>query len=427
MARSFKTFLSYLLVAVLAGGIFFSAGYFYGNGSLSIPALTLVEDDEAAEENASAAAEEYETVTVSVDMNYTETSFETYAVESVLASDEEAEQYAYYEMLSSTQQAVYETLCEAIESAAESVSLDTQIGAAKLIQVMEAVLYDHPEYFWMEGSFSYASDRSGVVRTVRFMYNDLADDLEENIEIFEEAVAELVLQASACSTDYEMEKAVHDLILSEVSYASDADYNQTAWSALVGRETVCAGYAKAFQCVMNELGITTYYVVGTSMNQGHAWNIVCLDGEYYNVDLTWDDQRSISYAYFNLTDEEFASTHTRTGLSVYLPSCGGSAYGSLEETDEEEEFILPSELEELMENGQVTEQPPMQDSTQGMQEMPTQEPVQEMQQMPARDPMQQMQESSQAPAGQMQQMPSQAGQPGMGGQNTMPGNPGGMR
>ena len=51
-----------------------------------------------------------------------------------------------------------------------------------------------------------------------------------------------------------------------------------------------------------------------------------LDDGYYNVDVTWDDADTIRYDYFNKTDADFASTHVRQNLSVYLPACNGSAY-----------------------------------------------------------------------------------------------------
>ena len=51
-----------------------------------------------------------------------------------------------------------------------------------------------------------------------------------------------------------------------------------------------------------------------------------LDGVWYNVDVTWDDAAAIRYDYFNKTDADFASTHVRQNLSVYLPACNGTAY-----------------------------------------------------------------------------------------------------
>ena len=112
--------------------------------------------------------------------------------------------------------------------------------------------------------------------------------------------------------------------------------NQSAYSALVNGQTVCAGYARAFQYLMQQLGIPCYYCRGYS-GENHAWNIVELYGDYYNVDLTWDDTAIPPvYNYFNKTDADFTGTHIRRSLSVKLPACTGTLYGGLEETQKED-------------------------------------------------------------------------------------------
>ena len=121
------------------------------------------------------------------------------------------------------------------------------------------------------------------------------------------------------------EKYVHDALASAVTYDLTADMNQSAYSALVNGKSVCAGYARAYQYLLQQLGIPCYYCTGYSGGD-HAWNIVKLDDGYYNVDVTWDDAAAIRYDYFNKTDADFASTHVRQNLSVYLPACNGTAY-----------------------------------------------------------------------------------------------------
>lgn len=63
------------------------------------------------------------------------------------------------------------------------------------------------------------------------------------------------------------------------------------------------GYAKAYMLIMNELGIECGLVTGIAKNStgssgGHAWNYINLDGDYYMVDVTWDDP--VEQAYINI-------------------------------------------------------------------------------------------------------------------------------
>ena len=89
-------------------------------------------------------------------------------------------------------------------------------------------------------------------------------------------------------------------------------------------KSVCAGYARAFQLIMQKLKIPTYYVLGFA-KEDHAWNIVKLNGRYYNVDLTWDDTGSI-FKHFNISDIDMEFTHRRSGISNNLPKCLNGNY-----------------------------------------------------------------------------------------------------
>ena len=69
---------------------------------------------------------------------------------------------------------------------------------------------------------------------------------------------------------------------------------------------------------MTKLNVSTYYVMGTS-GEDHAWNLVKIENNYYNVDVTWDDTLSNNYSYFNVSDDNISNNHLRSGLSIYLP------------------------------------------------------------------------------------------------------------
>lgn len=50
---------------------------------------------------------------------------------------------------------------------------------------------------------------------------------------------------------------------------------------------VCAGYSLAYSYLLKRVGIESRYVVSQAMT--HAWNLVKIGGNWYNVDLTFDD------------------------------------------------------------------------------------------------------------------------------------------
>ena len=62
--------------------------------------------------------------------------------------------------------------------------------------------------------------------------------------------------------------------------------------------------------------LTGQSTVPGSQSQNHMWNVVCIDGKYYHLDLTWDDPvlekggNVIQHDYFNVTDAQIAATHS---------------------------------------------------------------------------------------------------------------------
>ena len=163
-------------------------------------------------------------------------------------------------------------------------------------------------------------------------FNRTARSLESAKEIFKASARDVLAGAGSLGSSYEKERYIHDSLIDRISYNLGAEMNQSAYSALVNGQTVCAGYARAFQYLLQQLGIPCYYCTGYA-GENHAWNIVSLEDGYYNVDTTWDDTEGGKYDYFNKTDDDYADTHIRQELAVYLPPCNGQMYRNLEQTD----------------------------------------------------------------------------------------------
>lgn len=112
-------------------------------------------------------------------------------------------------------------------------------------------------------------------------------------------------------TDEEMVRQVHDYIIHRAAYAtpndseylvggsSSADVDTIAgisihspYAIIQEGRGVCQAYAALFQKFCDYLEIPCVFVLGQRDNDGletHAWNKVMIDGQWYNIDLTWDD------------------------------------------------------------------------------------------------------------------------------------------
>jgi len=129
---------------------------------------------------------------------------------------------------------------------------------------------------------------------------------------------------------YDKEKAVHDYIVSHYKFDTsltryDLEHPSLSVAGLLYNQTgTCKAYAEMFNIMMTKLGIGAKMVYGSAGGNEHIWNMVRLSGNWYMVDVTWDDPvpdrgSEISYSYFNRTDEIMSKDHN-WDQSKY-PSC----------------------------------------------------------------------------------------------------------
>jgi hypothetical protein len=118
-------------------------------------------------------------------------------------------------------------------------------------------------------------------------------------------------------TVYDKELAVHDFIVRSTVYdpeahsaapdASPDPDNDNPYGTLVKGYAICYGYASSFQLFMDVLNIQCVSISGWARgDEEHAWNMVCLEGDWYCVDVGWDDPLGIKgdevqHTFFNVT------------------------------------------------------------------------------------------------------------------------------
>ena len=146
---------------------------------------------------------------------------------------------------------------------------------------------------------------------------------------------------TASMSEFEKVKAIHDYIVINVDYPSVIDMGNralfTAEGALVNKLAVCQGYAEAFSLLCYKAGIQTEMVYGTAQSgsnrESHAWNLVRVDGVWYQMDVTWDDPVGLStasganmqYKYFLIPDSIMNKNHFADSYT-HQYSCTDSRY-----------------------------------------------------------------------------------------------------
>ncbi|MBR5283659.1 MAG: hypothetical protein IKU27_01205, partial [Clostridia bacterium] len=243
---------------------------------------------------------------------------ELYYGRSVLAEMDNAEALLY----------AYDAIAEGVANGERTIDVRNgtdKISVEEIGIVYEAYSYDHTEVFWLDGGYGIQMYDYDDVIAVVISYIMEGAELEEAKADFEAVAEEILAGIEEDMSEFEKELYIHDALAEKVTYIESGNAHN-AYGALVEGEAVCEGYAEAFQALLHRVGIRSFIVTGESQDQPHGWNLVRIDGEYYHVDLTWDDQDEVLYhAYFNVTDRVIWQDHALYGTPYALPECTSEA------------------------------------------------------------------------------------------------------
>lgn len=253
-----------------------------------------------------------------------------------VAQSEEGHQEYYFKQLNEEEQRVYRELLKGIRAREKDFYL-TLSQDDSIDRCYHAVLKDHPEIFWVHNhekiyKTTY-SDSDYCTFTPGYIYTE--SEISEIQNAMEAGFQEVSSLIPADASDYEKVRIVYTYVIDNAQYqASDDD--QSIAGVFWKKEAVCAGYAGAVQYLLERIGVPCIYVDGSTQGstEGHAWNIVKLDGEYYYVDATNGDQpdflngnaaqleehKTIIYDYLCPFPEEYEKKYIRSE-ELTVPDC----------------------------------------------------------------------------------------------------------
>ena len=190
----------------------------------------------------------------------------------------------YYYTLNSDQKAVYRTILKGLSNREDGFTV--YVSRANLYDAYCRVMYDHPELFWAELNYRYWDYGSYVF--IRPQYNRTKEQIATDKKAVNKAIRK-IKKACRKKSKYDKVLYVYKHLIDTIDYKLDARDNQNVYSSLVSKKTVCAGYAKATQLLLQKMGIQCLYVLGNTNRGYHAWNIVKLGDQYYQMDTCWGD------------------------------------------------------------------------------------------------------------------------------------------
>ncbi len=250
--------------------------------------------------------------------------------------------YFYRSNITATWQAAYDVIFNAISNHQGSAIIEG-CSLGEIDKIIYAVMYDHPELFWYN---SYSPNGNEIV----FSYGATAEESELIQRKIDEAVPKYLEGINDSMSAYDVAVRLHVRLISTVDYDGIAlreekqrggpkngeiDYLRTIPGVFLKGTAVCEGYARAIQYLLQKCGVECAEVAGDiikadgSLGNGHAWNILKIDGDYYYLDTTWDDSSNtlqevknsdFGFDYFCVTSEEMSRTRNNSMCPIEMPN-----------------------------------------------------------------------------------------------------------
>lgn len=193
-----------------------------------------------------------------------------------------------------------------------------ELCADDINKVLRAVLNDHPEFFWFKGKWTLDEFNGKRYAIPYYIFDKI--DIYEIQKIIDESVKKSCGAITGSITCEKIRK-LYDWILDNVDYGTyDNSDGQTIYDALVCKKAVCKGLSKSMQYLSERVNCFSALREGSLDGiSKHIWNIVRIDGKYYNVDVSmgysefsflFDLCRQIDrYRCFLVSDKTLSKTH----------------------------------------------------------------------------------------------------------------------
>ena len=249
---------------------------------------------------------------------------------------EVSELYYAYHCLDEEKQKVYLEMYDALSGMKSGVPLSTA-DKSVLDIVFACVMNDHPELFYTDGYKYTEYTIGGTVTGLTFSgkYSMTDAEAEQAKLMIEQRLAECFQQVPLNEDEYSTVRYLYEWLIDHTEYDRTAENNQNIRSVFLQGRSVCQGYAKAMQYMLQKAGIQCVLVTGFTNGERHGWDLVRVNGEYYYLDPTWGDASyasggtesaldgfvpPINYDYFLVTTDEITRTHSIEKV-VELPLC----------------------------------------------------------------------------------------------------------
>lgn len=231
---------------------------------------------------------------------------------------------------------VEQTIVNALENFETEVDISEYcIPKDDINDIVTSVIEKNAQLFYIDREYKVSyKELTNETNSIIFSFKYSDSELRIKVNDFNSRVQLIVDEVMNLETDFDKIHLCHDYIVKNYSY-DETKGSADAYNMLLTGKGTCMAYTELFGYIMKQCGIEC--TVAKSEEINHIWNVVLLDGEYYNIDVTWDDpigglSFSTSHKYLLKSDYYF-DLHKHEGRESEA-ECTSTLYDSYKWSDE---------------------------------------------------------------------------------------------
>ncbi len=217
----------------------------------------------------------------------------------------------------------------------ESIDLSRfNISPEDIGTLFSGVTKHDPYLFFVDNHLSFSYKEDGYVTSVRPRYSMSKGEAYQRVAYCREEVERASALVGKGRSQAEKALLVHDMLCLGFEYDLSLE-SRDLYGFFVNKKGTCQGYAWAYMAILREMGIECEFAASDSIE--HIWNLVKIDGEWYHVDVTWDDPPTknhmggdISRRHFLCSDKRATEQGHKDWYSASGVECASQSYDGVD-------------------------------------------------------------------------------------------------
>ncbi len=184
-----------------------------------------------------------------------------------------------------------EYIISSLYDMSDSIDIEKfNIQKSQLLPLFTEILKNDPYLFFVGTSAGYRASSDGRILSIYPSYTMTAEEYAEAREFCNHQICGALTLVEGLESEAEIALYIHDYLCLNFSYDESLSFDNM-YSFLKQGQGTCQSYTYTYMAMLRAAGLECTFAASDSMS--HIWNLVKVDGEWYHVDVTWDDYPEI--------------------------------------------------------------------------------------------------------------------------------------